>query len=328
MWRTTVSNKTIPSYSLASTIDPVNDLLLEYQNSSTSYMSINRNVFLGLASQPLGLTDTQSPTNKIFNNTNSYTILDGSLTLQNTGSVTRQAVFSLSSITPGNTRTITIPDASGTLALLSASNTFSGTNSFTGSSWTGGTISNASISSDTITGFTTANAGNIYGVAITGGQITGANTITNAALATGIQSSKLANPYKFSAYRSSTWTTSSGGATIVFNTESFDTSANYSTSTGLFTAPVAGFYQFNTSVGDGGSARALLALYKNGTEYIRLYDSNTVSAGPLDVGGAAFIQLATSDTIGINLLTASNVTGGFGTSPIVTVFSGYLVSAT
>lgn len=189
-----MANMTIESYTAALTIDPVNDLLLLYQNSSGTYKSISRNTYLALASAPLGLTDSQSPTNKTFNNTNSFTIKDGSLTLQNSASVTKQAVFSLASITAGQTRTITVPDASGTLGLLGSSQTWSGTNAFSGSSWSGGTISNTAISADTITGFTTSNSGNIYGIGVVAGVITGAGTVGSTALITNaVQASQIAN---------------------------------------------------------------------------------------------------------------------------------------
>lgn len=205
-------------YTLANSIDPVNDLLLIYNNASGTLENISRNTFLALSSQPLGLTDSQSPTNKTFNNTNSFTIKDGSLTLQNSTTTTKQAVFSLSSITAGQTRTITIPDASGTLALLGSNNSFTGTNSFTGSSWSGGTISNTSIASDTITGYTTSTSGNIYGIAVTSGVITGASTVGANALATNaVQANQLATTAISLGYAqiTTTFTTSATSATQV-----------------------------------------------------------------------------------------------------------------
>lgn len=189
----TTTTKQFNTYNLANSVDPVNDLLLIYNGSSATLQNISRNTYLALSSAPLGLTDTQSPTNKTFNNTNTITVKDESFTLQNSSSVTKQAVFSASSITAGQTRTITIPDASGTLALLGSSNTFTGTNSFTGSSWSGGTISNTSISSDNISGFSVSNSGTIYGIGVTTGVISTANSVNGAALTnTSVTASKLA----------------------------------------------------------------------------------------------------------------------------------------
>lgn len=180
-------------YPLANSVDPVNDLFLGFHAASSTLQNYSRNIMLGLSSQPLGLTDTQSPTNKTFNNTTTITIKDSFFTIQNASSITKQAVFSAASITAGQTRTITIPDASGTLGLLGSTQTWSGVNTFSGSSWTGGTISNTSIAADTITGFTTSTSGNIYGIAVTSGVITGASTVGSAALVTNaVQANQIA----------------------------------------------------------------------------------------------------------------------------------------
>src|SRR5258708_8677357 len=52
-------------------------------------------------------------------------------------------------------------------------------------------------------------------------------------------------PYKFVVYRNAAWTTgNSANSVTVFDTKITDTGNNYNTSTGLFTAPVTGFYDF------------------------------------------------------------------------------------
>ena len=51
-------------YPNASTIDAVNDELVIWTNSLSAVQNINRNTFLNLASQPVGLTDSQTLTNK------------------------------------------------------------------------------------------------------------------------------------------------------------------------------------------------------------------------------------------------------------------------
>lgn len=166
---------------VASTIDGVNDYLPIYTASATATQAINRNTLLNIASQPLGLTDTQSPTNKTFNNTNAFTIKDGSLTLQNSSSTTKQATFLLSGITAGQTRIITLPDYNATIASLAGIETLTN-KTLTSPTINSPTITNATISSDAITGFTVSNTGTIYGISVTTGQITTSSSVLGAAL--------------------------------------------------------------------------------------------------------------------------------------------------
>lgn len=75
-------------------------------------------------------TATQTLTNKTLTSpiitTPTLTVLDNALTIQDNGDPTKQAVFEASGITAGQTRTITLPDASGTATLLGNSSTGSG----------------------------------------------------------------------------------------------------------------------------------------------------------------------------------------------------------
>lgn len=75
------------------------------------------------------LTAIQTLTNKTFT-LPILTVLDGSFTLQNTADVTKQAQFSLSSLTTGNLRTYMLPDVSSTLVALSSTNAFTAANTF------------------------------------------------------------------------------------------------------------------------------------------------------------------------------------------------------
>jgi hypothetical protein len=162
-------------------VDGVNDKTIWWQNSTSSLLSISRNQMLGITSAPLGLTDTQSPTNKTFNNTNTITVLDSGFTLQDNGDNTKQAQFSIGGNTTGTTRTYTLPNASVTIASLT------GTEILTNKTLTSPTINapiitNANITADSISGFTTASSGTIYGLSIASGAFTTANIIPTAGL--------------------------------------------------------------------------------------------------------------------------------------------------
>lgn len=83
------------------------------------------------------LAAVQSPTNKTFDNTNVMTIKVLNFTLQDGSDTTKQVQFNAASIATGTTRTITVPDVSGTLLLLAATQsptnkTFDSTSTMTG----------------------------------------------------------------------------------------------------------------------------------------------------------------------------------------------------
>lgn len=74
----------------------------------------------------VGTSDSQTLTNKTLGVTNTITAYDSLFTLQDQGDATKQVQFQLSGITTGNTRTLTVPDASGTMTLLGNASTGSG----------------------------------------------------------------------------------------------------------------------------------------------------------------------------------------------------------
>jgi hypothetical protein len=69
------------------------------------------------------LAGTESLTNKTLDNSNIVTLRDDRVTLQDNLDTTKQAVFQLSGITTGNTRTLTWPDASTTIVGTDATQT-------------------------------------------------------------------------------------------------------------------------------------------------------------------------------------------------------------
>lgn len=96
-------------------------------DASAISASTTRTYTLPDASGTIVLTSaSQNLTNKTLNNTNTVTLRDDRFTLQDDGDATKQAVFQLSAITAGNTRTVIVPDASGTMTLLGNTSTGSG----------------------------------------------------------------------------------------------------------------------------------------------------------------------------------------------------------
>jgi hypothetical protein len=79
----------------------------------------------------VGTSDTQSLTNKTLDNTNTITIKDANLTIQDDGDTTKQAKFQVSGITTGTTRTYTVPNASGTLGFIIDSQVFTSNGTWT-----------------------------------------------------------------------------------------------------------------------------------------------------------------------------------------------------
>lgn len=137
----------------------------------------------------------------------------------------------------------------------------------------------------------------------------------------------LNNPYKFRAYRNAAWTTPSGTGLVTFDTKNYDTGTNYSTSTGKFTAPVAGFYQFNAGVSYTytGQNYIGIVLYVNGSAYSV---GNNIFGGGVGDTLTGFtvsdtIQLAASDYVQV-YITAQGRAGNTGNTNVW--FSGFLVS--
>lgn len=172
------------------------------------------------------------------------------------------------------------------------------------------------------------------------GNITDANIASNAAIAgSKIAYASISNPYKFSVYRNSAQNIGNGAfAVLQCDTKIYDTGSNVDivTNKGRFTAPIAGFYQFNALVNAPltGTSIMGISLFKNG--------ARTVDGGFLDntaftntVGNAvsvsATIQLSANDYVEAQIFGNSAYAISVGISNTTygsSYFQGFLVSAT
>ena len=157
---------TITSLPVAATIDATADTFPIVTNSLNTTQQINRNTFLNLASQPVGLTDTQVLTNKTLT---SPTINGATLSGTLSGTYTIGGTPTFPSSITQNTVSQTLTNKTLTSPTINSP-----------------TITNATISADTLTGYTTSNTGTIYGVPVTTGTISGnylaANTVVSGKL--------------------------------------------------------------------------------------------------------------------------------------------------
>lgn len=177
-------NKQIHQYTAAVSIDAAADFFLIDPASSGVYKSINRNVALGLSSAPVGLTDSQTISTKVLDNSNTITLKDTLFTLQDDGDVTKQAKFQLSGITTGTTRTYTLPNTTDTLAGIAATQTLTN-KTITSPTITGGTIDNSTITVDSIAGHTSSTIVTVANMQISNGVINSANAVTATSIAAG-----------------------------------------------------------------------------------------------------------------------------------------------
>lgn len=158
--------------------------------------------------------------------------------------------------------------------------------------------------------------------------------VTNAKLATDISPVKFANPYKFLVYRSAVLNlTMPASLKIAFDTEVFDTGSNFDNVTNFrFTAPVAGFYQFNALVAfsQGANCAGIVHLYKNGVTYLDgSYLPNIASIQRFNyVLAPPVISLAAADYVEVFLETNFTGTLGITAGLANTYFGGHLVSTT
>lgn len=138
------------------------------------------------------------------------------------------------------------------------------------------------------------------------------------------------NPYKFSAYRSSTQATGTGGfVKVQLNATDYDSNGDFDTATNYrFTAPVAGFYTFHAATSYAGSASThhITTIYKNGSEIRRGMEGAYADAANQNLLAGTQLQLAAGDTI--ELYGYSTINYNFIATTQQTYMSGKLDSRT
>lgn len=128
----------------------------------------------------------------------------------------------------------------------------------------------------------------------------------------------------FSAYNTTNTTFTANVSTkIIFDAEDFDTTSAYDVSNSRFTPQVAGYYQVNLSYKlESVSQRAVLSIYKNGSEEKRVMDVQATYTR--FTSGSAVVYLnGSTDYIEVYALRSST---GDGIANALAQFSAHLVS--
>lgn len=328
-----MANVTINDLPTAVSIDASADILPIYTASALATQGINRNTLLGITGNPVGTSDSQTLTNKtITSPTISSPTLSG--TISGTYTIGGTPTFPSSVVTLTGSQTLT-------------------NKTLTSPTINTPTLTNATISADAISGYTTSNSGTIYGISITTGAVSTSNVIPTAAIQnSAVTTAKIANnaittsllatgsnfepatvatnPYKFLVYRTAALTITTTGVTVPFDTASFDTSSNVNLSSGTFTAPIAGFYLFGTTLEVAATASVTgltITFTVNGTAITRFPRQGNINATQSGAGGSILYQLNATDAVTI-VANTSGANAALDVGATRNSFYGFLVSAT
>lgn len=117
------------------------------------------------------------------------------------------------------------------------------------------------------------------------------------------------NPYKFGAWRSTAGTVNGSDVTIAMTVKDYDSTNNYNTGTGLFTAPKDGTYVFMGQITfTATSTYAWGNLWKNGAMWHRANRFQSGNGAPISTQHAVFgqLELLAGDTVAIGAATGNS----------------------
>lgn len=171
-----MANQKLTALTSIPAIDRTADIIYVVDVSAGTSNKVTPNFLLGITGAPLGTTDSATVSNKILDNSNTLTVKDTGLIVQDDGDTTKQFKFQASGITTSTTRTYTVPNFDATFATLA------GTETFTNKTLTSPTINTATIANPTLTvntigEFTASNGVTVSGLNIKSGALNTANSV-------------------------------------------------------------------------------------------------------------------------------------------------------
>ena len=163
--------------------------------------------------------------------------------------------------------------------------------------------------------------------AATGTLLTTASTavVTQAMLSTNVAG----NGPAFSAYGTALQSASNATFTkIAYNTEEFDTASYYDSTTNYrFTPLIAGYYQFNATIGSSNAVTGFVGLsfYKNGSRFKDGTFGTNGNNGPICSGSALIYLNGSTDYVEVFGYQNSGTSLNIGSSGANFAFSGALI---
>lgn len=267
--------------------------------TGTSYNG-SANVTIAIDSTVATLTGSQTLSSKTLDNTNTVTVKDSLFIIQDDVDNTKQVQFQAAGLTTGTTVTLTVPNASGTLATLNGlAQTFQNSTTFSSTALTFGT----NVASSTIgigTGATTTGntkAINI-GIAGTSGSTTnvvigsavsgalGTLTINSPTTTFGSTATSLDSAATFAAFGSATALTFGYSGTAA-STTNLSTGATANATTKTINIGTGGAAGSTTNINFGSSSGAGTATFNN----------DLVVTGNLTVNGTTVTMNTTTLTV-------------------------------